>query len=635
MKREQFFDGLSFRITCGLVLALFVVGVPFFLSFYRLHERQMLDGMQKPMTDLSQLILTSLEKRMLEQQPHLLAPDLEDLARETGGARILILDPEGQIRTASEPGLVGGVFSKTDRVCMSCHGLPEPLEQVSFIDSSAGKFARNVLLIRNKPSCRGCHSAGAINGILLVDLPMAPAVARLRSDVHEMLALAGVMVAVTILVLAGLVNRLVVKRIKAFEKTTVAIRNGSLDERVSVRGNDEISRLADSFNVMTYSLRDSLQEIQRNKDYLEKLIDGIEDEIVVVDRSFRVVSANLAYLRNCGHSKPEVVEQSCCANRRDVSCQVGGHCPTGTTFKTGEIQKWLSRFHDSSGHEKFVEIYSYPLSNDSGEVFQAIEVRRDVTERRFLEAHLCHAERLASLGLLASGISHEINNPLASIVTCSEGLEKRVRGKARHELKEREEFLDYLTLISKEAMRAKAITERLLILARKSESSAYLVSVNRSLADTVLLIRFQAADKGVDICEEYDRSMPEIKVDDPGLRQVFLNLLLNALQATESGGRITIQTSVAGPRLHVIIEDTGCGIPPDEIPHLFEPFFSNRPVDRGTGLGLFISNTLVRQMGGRLDVRSQVGKGSVFTTVLPLTSVSRPARGTSRRPSPL
>jgi len=616
---KRFFNGLSFRVTFGLVIALLLVGIPFFVIFHRLHERQLIDGVRESMADLSQLILTSLERRMLESQPHLLDPDIRQLSREAGGARIMILDKEGQVRVSSDRKMLGKSFFKGGELCSSCHDRKPVAEQATMVEANGDEYGRSLLVIRNKDSCFNCHAASqAINGTLVVDLPMAQARARLRSNMLDMLLLGGIMLGITILVLGLLVDRLVVRRVKAVEKTTVAIQRGNLHERVAVSGADEIADLAAGLNVMTASLERSLTEIERHKDYLEKVINSIDDEIVVVDRGLHVVTANLAYLKGSGQTKDLLVGRSCrdadhCLCPNDMR----DRCPARATFQTGAVEKCLLRSRTPDGHEKFVEIYSYPLTDDEGKVFQAIEVRRDITERRALEANLCHSDRLVSMGLLASGISHEINNPLASIVASSEGLVRRMSRSQSTRDDERGEILEYLQVISKEAMRAKAITERLLILSRKSHSHTYLLSVNRSLFETVRLVEFQANDKGIALVEEYAENLSEIKGDDPALRQVFLNLILNAIQSTHKGGRITVRTEAIGNIIQIEINDTGCGIPPDELPHLFEPFYSNRTDGCGTGLGLFISNTLVRQMGGELRVGSRAGHGSVFTVCLP------------------
>ncbi|MFB3902981.1 MAG: PAS domain-containing sensor histidine kinase [Acidobacteriota bacterium] len=628
MTRKLPIDRLSFRITCGLVLALFLVGIPFFVFFYRLHERQLAEGMRKPVSDLSQLILAGLERRMLEHQPHLLDSDIRQVAAEAGGARIMLVDKEGQIRFSTDAQMAGRTFSRLQGECSSCHSQAPVPDQFTVVEPRGREFARSMLVIRNKESCFNCHPPNQkINGTLIVDLPMSQAGLHLRSDMREMLGLAGLMVTVTILAIVLLVDRLIVRRIKAMERTTIAIRKGSLDERVVTGGHDEISELACSFNVMTASLKESLKETERHKEYLENIINSIEDEIVVVDRDFRVVKANQAYLRRSGYPKETAPGQPCCITKEGRNCEVGvqAKCPARTTFQSGRVEKCLYRFVDDRGRERYIEIYSYPLIDASGRIYQVIEVRRDITERRALEANLCHSERLASLGLLASGISHEINNPLASIMTCAEGLQKRIGKKA---VQTKGDMAEYLALITKEAMRAKAITERLLILARKSDSLTYIVSVNRALEETVQLVRFQAQNREIEIQEEYARDLPEIKADEPALRQVFLNLLINAIQATNAGGRIGVGTARERDSVRVVVEDTGCGISPADLPHLFEPFFSKRPVGQGTGLGLFISNTLIRQMGGSIQVDSQVGQGSRFVVELPFEPTGEPCPDT-------
>jgi two-component system, NtrC family, sensor kinase len=618
VEKIAFHAKLNFRITCGLILALLLVGLPFFLFFYQFHQREVIESLRKPLTDLSQLVLTDLEKRMLENQPHLLDQDISELSAESGASLVMILDNNGEVRVSSDSELLGKTFRMSDRICSDCHGLPKVPTQTTLLETGQnGKLLRNMFAIRNRPECFDCHSSSqALNGVLVVDLPAGPALSRFRSGIAEILGLAGIMLAVTILVLSILIDRLIVRRIVVMQKTAQAIRAGNLDERVMIGGDDEIGELADSFNRMTASLKGSLKEVEKHKVYLEKIINSIEDEIVVVDRSLRTVAANNAYLSNFDGRAREVIGQSCLG--RDKPCHPGlpSNCPARATFQSGFVEKCLHTYLDKEGTERCLEIFCYPLRDENGEIFQVIEVRRDITERRFLEAKLCHSERLASLGLLASGISHEINNPLACIVTCSEGLQKMVsRG---NQSLQSDEITEYLGLIQKEAMRAKTITERLLILSHNSESPAYLVCLNRSLGETLQLVRFQAENKKITIVEEIDPRLPDIKTDDPALRQVLLNLLLNAVQAVERGGRITVKTRLEEDLANVTVEDNGCGIPREDLGKLFEPFFSRRMPGKGTGLGLFISKVLLRRMGGTISVLSEPGKGSAFTVRLPL-----------------
>jgi two-component system, NtrC family, sensor kinase len=618
MERGRFYSKLNFRITWGLILALLLVGIPFFVFFYQFHQREVLESLRKPLTDLSYLVLADLEKRMLENQPHLLDQDISELSAESGAARIMILDNSGEVKVSSDQELRGKSFPMTDPLCSHCHHQsPVPSQATILEDGQTGKSLRNIFAIRNRPECVSCHSSSLpLNGILVVDLPAGPAFSRFHSGIVEILALAGVMLAVTILVLSVLIDRLIVRRIKVMQKTAQAIHAGNLEERVNIRGDDEMGELADNFNRMTATLKDSLKDVNRHKTYLENIINSIEDEIVVVDRDLRSVAANSAYLKNSGGCKPDGVAQACLGSDKPCHPGLPCNCPARATFQSGFVEKCLHTYLDDEGTERCIEIFCYPLRDENGEIFQAIEVRRDITERRFLEAKLCHSERLASLGLLASGISHEINNPLACIVTCSEGLQKRVSQGTLDP--GNEEIHEYLGLIHQEAMRAKAITERLLILSHNSDSPAYLVSINRSLAETIQLLRFQAENKRIEIVERVDPRLPEMRANDPALRQVFLNLLMNAIQAIEGGGRIIVSTALEEDATTITIEDTGCGIPREDLGKLFEPFFSRRTSGKGTGLGLFISKVLLRRMGGAISVQSEPGRGTIFAVRLPL-----------------
>lgn len=630
MKGRPFYQRLNVRIGGGLLVALLVVGIPFFVFFYRFHQEQLIEGLRRSSADVSQLILINLERRMVEAQPHLLDDDVRELSSYAGIERIAILNASGEVKVTSDRDLDGRIFTLRDPSCRICHDgqLPLPWQTTIIDESQRGRVFRSLMLIANRPACFACHSSSHhLNGILLVDLSLAQAQGQLRSGMQKMLGLAALMVVVTIGVLSGLINRLVVRRINRLWRTMMAIRQGNLGQRAEVDGRDEIGELAENFNRMTAQLAESVREIQRHKEYLESVINSIEDEIVVVDRDLRIVTANTAYLLRCGRQKQDVLGEACFLVSQDspVPCTEAlvERCPARATFETGTVNKVLHRFCASDGQERYIEIYCYPLRDEAGQVFQAIEVKRDITERRYLQAQLSHSERLATLGLLASGISHEINNPLASIIACTEGIQRRLLAPSPPvAAMTAEEFQEYLELIHKEAMRAKAITDRLLILSRRSQASTDLVSPNQSLGETLSLLRFQAEERGIEIIEELDPRVPHIRADESGLRQVFLNLLLNALQAIEGSGHIRARTSAEPESVVISIEDTGCGIAPEDLPRIFEPFFSRKTKRGGTGLGLFISKVLVEQMGGTLTVQSQPGEGSCFTVRFPLEGMT-------------
>jgi two-component system NtrC family sensor kinase len=272
--------------------------------------------------------------------------------------------------------------------------------------------------------------------------------------------------------------------------------------------------------------------------------------------------------------------------------------------------------------ERTLEIFSSPIWGPDGTVDQVVEVVRDITERQRLEATLLHSEHLASLGMLATGVSHEINNPLASIATAIEGLRRRI-AEQPDGWKESAEVAEYIELVQREVGRCKGITDKLLILAREGPSVARWFDLRVSVEETVSLVALEADRRGVELSCTWDNDMLFIKADDGQLRQVLLNLLLNAIQATEVGGSVVVQGTKTDNGVSVSIADNGCGIPQAEIKRIFEPFYTRKPVGQGTGLGLFISRNIVEDHGGDIVVESREGAGTTVTVSLPLEGPAR------------
>jgi two-component system NtrC family sensor kinase len=455
-------------------------------------------------------------------------------------------------------------------------------------------------LIMNHAPCHRCHDPrDRLNGILVMDLSMAATARQLSASMNQMLIMAAVMVTLTIVTVVLLMKKLILRRLERFMQATTRIREGALEESVPVDTGDEIGRLAESFNVMTGSLRHSLEELARQRQFLEDVINSIRDEIVVFARDGTVVTANQA-------------------GRERQLLQPGETCSalTRATFDTGLPGSRLEFLPGKDGPDRYLEIQAYPLRNAEGEVFQVIQVARDITERKSLEGHLYHSERLASLGLLASGFSHEINNPLASISAGAEGLVRRIESQASTP-QSLAEMKEYLLLIRDEALRAKSITDRLLILSRPSGRALSLIDVKKTVSDTVSLVRYRASQAGIAIVESANGEAPLVKGDEPGLRQVLLNLLLNALEAIEGPGQIGAGVRPVPGGVEISVKDSGRGIAGVDLERVFEPFFSKRRGEQGTGLGLFIANSIVSQMGGRIEVGSEPGVGTEFKVFLP------------------
>ncbi len=237
------------------------------------------------------------------------------------------------------------------------------------------------------------------------------------------------------------------------------------------------------------------------------------------------------------------------------------------------------------------------------------KVRERTEELVAMQARVAQSERLASLGMLAAGVAHEINNPLGGILALTSlTLEDMPKDDPN-----RENLVEVVT----QTQRCRDIVKGLLEFSRQSRLGADLVDLNKILDETLALISRQAGFFNVTIVKQYDPALPPVMANRGEMQQVFMNILVNAAQAIEGHGTVTIVTRRAADSVEVLISDTGRGIPPENIGRIFDPFFSTKPSGQGTGLGLSITYGIITSHRGSINVESQVGKGTTFTVRLP------------------
>ena len=245
------------------------------------------------------------------------------------------------------------------------------------------------------------------------------------------------------------------------------------------------------------------------------------------------------------------------------------------------------------------------------------EKRREAKFRAKMEQQMITTERLASLGTLAAGVAHEINNPLAIINESAGWMELILKKEELAEMPRKQDFEMALGKIAKGIDRARRITHQLLGFVGKSDSVLSEVDLKELVGESVQLINREAADKEIEIVQEVDPSFGTIWSDINQLRQVLVNLLTNAIHATGSGGKITIILERIGEEIVLTVRDTGEGIPQENLERLFEPFFSTKSPGKGTGLGLFVTRSIIEKLGGKIKVESQLGHGTSFFVNLP------------------
>jgi len=250
------------------------------------------------------------------------------------------------------------------------------------------------------------------------------------------------------------------------------------------------------------------------------------------------------------------------------------------------------------------------------------ELERKVEERtqelRAAQEQLLQSEKLASIGQLAAGVAHEINNPMGVILGFAQGILKT--------LSEDDPLRRPLTTIEKESLRCNRIVQNLLDFARHSEPTPHLTNINELINASCDLVEHQTSLQNVKLIKGYNSALPSIMADPNQLQQVFINIMLNAYQAMPDGGTLHIATRQVGSELQVIFTDTGVGIPPENVQNIFDPFFTTKEVGEGTGLGLSVSYGIVKAHGGDIEVESQAGKGTTFVIKLPLEKSEGDAR---------
>jgi two-component system NtrC family sensor kinase len=251
---------------------------------------------------------------------------------------------------------------------------------------------------------------------------------------------------------------------------------------------------------------------------------------------------------------------------------------------------------------------------------------RDTQLKEFTKSKIMESERLALVGQLAANVAHELNNPLQGIVTYSHLMLEKLPDDG-----ESEKIASSIQRIVTQANRCRDIIRGLLDFSRQRKPDATICSINSILQECLTLVENQATFQNIKFIENYEQELPMIIVDPSQMQQVFLNMIINAAEAMEDGGELTIQTSLLSANDFIAIEisDTGYGIPDEYFNKLFDPFFTTKEVGHGTGLGLAISYGIVKEHNGRIEVESTVGEGSTFTIHLPITTKDKDVDGRS------
>jgi PAS domain S-box-containing protein len=352
-------------------------------------------------------------------------------------------------------------------------------------------------------------------------------------------------------------------------------------------------------------VRERTREIEETKQYLENLLENANDVIYTLDPEQRFTYVNNK-VEAWGYRKEELI------GRPYLSLLSKRHRGRRlkSTLDIGAKQVYEVEVMSRSGVARAVMVSVSPLRSPDGTILGVLGIARDITETKKLEQQIRNSEKLASVGKLAAGVAHEINNPLGGILNCLYNLRKGAVSPTRQE--------EYLISMEDGLRRVQKIVRQLLDFSQQHEPELSSTDINGVVERVLVLVNHALVANNIRLEKQLRGDLPPVMVDAHMMEQVLMNLILNAVQAIRGGGTIALRTRLMDGTCAIDVEDTGCGIPVHVLPRIFDPFFTTKGTGEGTGLGLSVSLGIIERHGGQILVESEVGKGTLFTVCLPL-----------------
>ena len=400
------------------------------------------------------------------------------------------------------------------------------------------------------------------------------------------------------------------------------------------------------FNLFWKAIRSEEQKLKTQNDEMKTILNGIQDFILVITPKMKVIEANGAFLDKMGYTYQQIIGMKC----YDVYQKTFDHCmdpdsccPLLNVIRNKRKSSMVqTRSIDGKGL-RYYEVDVYPIWEKNGKISKFVHISRDVTDRKrqefeitrklekmvedrtrqLKETHekLLHQDKMASLGKLSASVVHEVNNPIAGILNLIM-LVQRICKEGPVEEREIEQFRRYLNLMETETRRIGKIVSNLLVFSRQSKVELKPLDINR-LIDTTLFMNLNLLKlNGIKVEKSLDPNLPEFTGSEDQLQQVLMNFVSNATESMELTDEsvLSIETCYNYEKRKVFISfcDTGTGIPKENISKLFEPFFTTKKQGKGIGLGLSVAYGIIKDHGGCINVKSEIGQGTTFTIELPI-----------------
>ena len=367
--------------------------------------------------------------------------------------------------------------------------------------------------------------------------------------------------------------------------------------------------------------RDISEEKKKELDLLRfsKIAHFTVNPVEITDPSGRIIYVNPAFEQASGYREEEVLGKN--PNIFGSGLQSTAFWKNmWETVRAGSV--WVGEVVNrrKTGEPYFSQLLISPIVDADAAIVGYFAVHRDISNQKYLEQQLVHAQKMESIGMLAAGIAHEVGNPLTSISSLVQVIQRTTQDEFTQEK---------LELIKSQIGRISRIIRDLVDFSRRSSYEIQPTDVNKTLHEAVEIVRVGRKAKQISFFVELDKTIPSLALVPDQIEQVFINILINAVDAIsilspEPGsagsreGKITVRSAVVGKELTVSIQDNGKGIPRETLPKIFEPFFTTKKVGEGTGLGLWVSYGIIKSFQGEIKVASTEGQGTTFTIILPM-----------------
>ena len=376
---------------------------------------------------------------------------------------------------------------------------------------------------------------------------------------------------------------------------------------------------AEDVHRLTGEVARTAQQVETERQLTARIVDALPLGLYVIDRDYRVQAWN---------SNREMGSQGV---SRDVAIgkvifDVLHRQPADAlraefdeVFTSGRMQQFNIE-SEASGTRRAFRITKIPMRLDDGVVTHVISIGEDITELSAAQERWAQSEKLAAIGQLAAGVMHEINNPLATVAACAEGLALRIEDMRRAGARVPDNTDEYTKIIDQEVQRCKRIIDSLLTFSRPRSVEMKPTSLNAVIEQSLFLLKHHARFKRLKLRTILDPELEKVPANTEQLIQVFIALLINAADAMNEQGVITLRTRRGVSDAEAVIAeviDEGAGIGRNELTKIFEPFYTTKPPGRGTGLGLSLCYSIVAAHNGRIEVDSALGAGSTFRVMLP------------------